>query len=155
MFCPVCRDEFRPGFTRCAGCDVDLVASLGPAGPTIEPETFVSESLPDEPLKNFCGFLSLDEARAARDKVRETGRRAEILITEPPGARIDAPVQEEYWLRVMPRDAKDVAALVGYDPGVAAEGPAVDDDSFTCSACGATVGPEDEACPGCGLGFAE
>ena len=28
MFCPSCKDEFRPGFTRCATCNVDLVDSL-------------------------------------------------------------------------------------------------------------------------------
>ena len=25
MFCPKCGDEYRPGFTRCTQCDVDLV----------------------------------------------------------------------------------------------------------------------------------
>jgi hypothetical protein len=25
MFCPKCRAEYRPGFTRCSDCDVDLV----------------------------------------------------------------------------------------------------------------------------------
>jgi len=28
MFCPECRAEHRPGFTRCADCDVDLVQEL-------------------------------------------------------------------------------------------------------------------------------
>ena len=28
MFCPECRAEYRPGFTHCADCDVDLVAEL-------------------------------------------------------------------------------------------------------------------------------
>ena len=28
MFCPVCRYEFRPGFTHCNTCDVDLVETL-------------------------------------------------------------------------------------------------------------------------------
>ena len=28
MFCPECRTEYRPGFTRCADCDVDLVHEL-------------------------------------------------------------------------------------------------------------------------------
>ena len=25
MICPKCRNEYRPGFTRCSECDVDLV----------------------------------------------------------------------------------------------------------------------------------
>lgn len=33
MFCPRCRDEFREGFTRCRGCDVDLVEALPPEEP--------------------------------------------------------------------------------------------------------------------------
>ncbi len=28
MYCPVCKAEYRPGFRRCASCDVELVASL-------------------------------------------------------------------------------------------------------------------------------
>lgn len=28
MFCPVCKAEYRPGFTHCRDCDVDLVNSL-------------------------------------------------------------------------------------------------------------------------------
>ena len=28
MFCPECEGEYREGFTRCADCEVDLVAAL-------------------------------------------------------------------------------------------------------------------------------
>lgn len=28
MFCPECRDEYQPGFTRCTDCEVDLVERL-------------------------------------------------------------------------------------------------------------------------------
>lgn len=28
MFCPVCKAEYRRGFTRCSDCDVDLVREL-------------------------------------------------------------------------------------------------------------------------------
>ena len=31
MYCPSCLAEYRPGFTRCPDCDVDLVAEL-PSG---------------------------------------------------------------------------------------------------------------------------
>lgn len=30
MFCPRCRAEYRPGFTRCADCGVELVDRLPP-----------------------------------------------------------------------------------------------------------------------------
>ncbi len=30
MFCPVCGDEYRPGFERCADCSVALVETLEP-----------------------------------------------------------------------------------------------------------------------------
>jgi Putative prokaryotic signal transducing protein len=30
MYCPKCRSEYRPGFTRCKDCDVTLVAELRP-----------------------------------------------------------------------------------------------------------------------------
>ena len=28
MFCPQCKAEYKPGFTHCATCDVDLVSAL-------------------------------------------------------------------------------------------------------------------------------
>jgi len=28
MFCPECRAEYRPGFTRCSDCDVELVNEI-------------------------------------------------------------------------------------------------------------------------------
>lgn len=28
MYCPICRSEYRAGYTRCAECDVDLVETL-------------------------------------------------------------------------------------------------------------------------------
>jgi hypothetical protein len=30
VFCPVCRDEFQPGYRRCKDCNVDLVEKLPP-----------------------------------------------------------------------------------------------------------------------------
>jgi hypothetical protein len=30
MYCPTCRSEYRPGFSRCDDCDQDLVHELAP-----------------------------------------------------------------------------------------------------------------------------
>jgi hypothetical protein len=37
VWCPSCGAEYRPGFTRCPDCDVDLVDELPPE-PEVEPE---------------------------------------------------------------------------------------------------------------------
>jgi hypothetical protein len=31
LFCPLCKAEYRPGYRRCADCDIDLVDELPPA----------------------------------------------------------------------------------------------------------------------------
>jgi hypothetical protein len=43
-FCPACRSEFRPGFTRCEECDAALVAELPkpPAPPAVPRPAFQS-----------------------------------------------------------------------------------------------------------------
>ncbi len=150
MFCPVCRDEYRPGFTRCATCDAELVESLD-AGAAVRPAMALAEVAADEGTVSFCGFLTLDDARQARDKVRGARMRAEILICDPQGSAANESVGEEYWLRVKPRDFRAVAALVGFPPDEVPEG----EETFGCSACGATVHASADACPGCGLRFEE
>ena len=102
-------------------------------------------------LAAFCGFLTLDEARHARDKVRGAKLPADILIRETPGKAAGAPMEEEYWLRVRPRDFAIMEGLVGFEPAAVEGG----EDTFLCSACGATVHATDAACPGCGLRFEE
>ena len=156
MFCPVCRDEYRPGFTRCATCDVALVDAPGAsaahavsAAEPSKPVTIVTEGRLDEPFVNFCGFLTLEEAREARDKIRAAGWPAEILIRDAPRSADTDPVHEEFWLRGRPNDYKAFGQIVGFAPEVADAA----EESFTCSACGATVGAADTACPGCGLRF--
>jgi hypothetical protein len=150
MFCPVCRDEYRPGFTHCASCDATLVASLDAPGARA-PAPVLADAAPEETLAAFCGFLSLDEARQAREKVRGAKLPADILIRETPGATAGGPLQEEFWLRIRPRDFAAIESLIGFEAAAHAGA----EDSFQCSACGATVKASDDACPGCGLRFEE
>jgi hypothetical protein len=50
MICPICKAEYRQGFTRCADCDVDLIHALpGAPGET-----------DDDP---FCAFWQGDDVR--------------------------------------------------------------------------------------------
>ena len=148
MFCPVCSDEYRTGFTRCASCDVGLVETLDAAG-SDRPAAVPAEAAAEEPMANLCGFFTLEEAREARDKVRDAGRPAEILIRDVPGSAAKGSPREEFWLRVRPMDFRAVANIVGFEPAAAEHA----EDEFTCSACGAIVRAADDACPGCGLGF--
>ncbi len=61
MFCPQCHVEYRPGFTRCSDCDVELVHELPLA------RKHSSESNPGAPLADeedpFCAFWQGDDAR--------------------------------------------------------------------------------------------
>lgn len=75
----------------------------------------------------------------------------DILIRETPGTAADAPVHEEFWLRVRPKDFRAMEGIIGFEPAATAGA----DETFGCSACGATVHASDEACPGCGLRFEE
>ena len=117
MICPVCRDEYRKGFTRCATCSVDLVETLDVAAPVVPPHPVAAavasgvpssgQALAVEMTVPYCGFLGLDEARSARGSLSERGLRALIVITE------SAEGQEEYWLRIAPDDLKAVVAILG------------------------------------------
>jgi len=149
MFCPQCRDEFRSGFTKCGRCEVDLVRDLSQVGRT-------AEGAPAEPvvvrMGEYCGFLALDEARSARDRLKERRIRSEIAVREPLDASWDSPVQEEYWLRVDISRIKEVEALIGEVPEVD-HGDEPDQPGFACGDCGELV-PEDAAsCPKCGARF--
>ncbi len=59
MFCPQCNAEYRPGFTRCADCDVELVNEL--------PQYALADQPPPDPgdpnEDPFCSFWKGEDAR--------------------------------------------------------------------------------------------
>jgi hypothetical protein len=59
MFCPICKAEYREGFTRCADCDVELVYELPAAA--IIPHEAVAPGDPEE--DPFCSFWKGDDPR--------------------------------------------------------------------------------------------
>lgn len=148
MFCPSCRDEYRPGFTRCATCGVDLVDSLeATSSGAPAPSPRARATVVPEPTAPYCGFLSLAEARDAKLRMREAGLHAEILIKDGEGS--EGHEIEEYWLLVPPRAFKAAQAIVGFD---AAEGEV---GEVLCSVCDKPVREDADACPHCGARFEE
>jgi hypothetical protein len=59
MFCPVCKAEYRQGFTRCADCDVELVYEL-PAAAIVAVEPVYPGDPEEDP---FCSFWKGDDPR--------------------------------------------------------------------------------------------
>ena len=151
MFCPACKCEYRSGFTRCDACEVDLVESLESGSGAAGYES--GELLTDPgPMVDFCGFLSLGDAREARDTVWARGMPAEIAIRPTPGSRPGGGLEEEFWLRVGMKTFRMVSDLLGYDT---AEAETTSSENLRCSDCGLEVAAEETFCPGCGSRFEE
>jgi hypothetical protein len=59
MICPQCKAEYRPGFTRCADCDVDLVWELPKEAMQLR-----GNSAPGDPNEDpFCSFWKGEDPR--------------------------------------------------------------------------------------------
>jgi hypothetical protein len=147
VFCPTCQSEYRPGFTRCPTCDVDLVADLGGSG---EPGTEKPPTPTEVPLvtmSDYCGFVTLDDAREARTRLWAYGIPCEISVRLKPNAAAAAAEHEEYWLRVPRSERRGVVEILGYD--------LVDSEheQLSCSVCGKPVGTDETFCPHCGARF--
>ena len=69
MYCPNCKTEYRPGFTRCSDCDVDLVWELPKRGLVAPLDEWgqAHDSVPGQPgdpnCDPFCSFWKGDDAR--------------------------------------------------------------------------------------------
>ena len=155
MFCPVCQGEYRPEINRCATCDVDLVeepsrSRLVPVSSRDEDEPALSDT---ETMANYCGFLTLEEARQARDLLRRERIPSEILIRSVT-AEGESASQEEYWLRVPVRGFPAAAALLGYDEAVEHRS-AEENQTLSCSECGEPASEHETFCAHCGARFDE
>lgn len=96
MFCPSCRDEFRPGFTECPDCGVQLIPEL------LEEE----EGIEGAGLVEVDRFRTVQDAEQAIGWLEEAGisafvpdlRRGPLPWTQAPGASLPYPllVQEDF-----------------------------------------------------------
>jgi hypothetical protein len=67
MFCPQCKAEYRPGFTRCSECDVDLVERLS------EPGRGSDAELSDASLRGVWAGEDQDECVSICARFRAAG----------------------------------------------------------------------------------
>jgi hypothetical protein len=65
-FCPSCQSEYRPGFTLCKDCDVELVESL----PEAQPEEGINTAVE---LVELATFPDHPEAEMIRELLEENG----------------------------------------------------------------------------------
>jgi hypothetical protein len=147
VFCLTCRSEYRPGFTRCPSCDVDLVADLDGSDETGAERPTVQTEIPVATLSDYCGFVTLDDAREARTRLWAYGIPCEISVRLKPGAESAALEHEEYWLRVPHAERRGVVEILGYDLAES------DQEQLACSACGKAVAADEHFCPHCGERF--
>jgi len=156
MYCPVCKDEFRSGFTRCAGCDVDLVDGA-PREEAARPEAQAEPSAGSGRLADYCGFTDIEDARDGRDRLRDADIGTDIVIREAPESPSDGPIVEEYWLRVETTGLARAVKVLGFDAADEHEqAPETPDDhaeGFDCGACGHSVSEHETSCPKCGAKF--
>jgi hypothetical protein len=146
MFCPKCQDEFRPGFERCASCNVDLVPDLDAVEQPVEKPHEIEKILR---YVDYCGFLSLVEARDAREKLRGEKIRSDILIRDAPGSTWEGPAGEEFWLRVDSARLREIPEILGPPPQVEAS----TEGTFACGECGQLVAGDADRCPSCRAEF--
>jgi uncharacterized RDD family membrane protein YckC len=74
MWCPQCDSEYRPGFTRCSDCDVDLVDERVPPPP------------PDDPV--VVDHDMVDHDMVEYDLIELADEQADLLVLLLSGAEI-------------------------------------------------------------------
>jgi hypothetical protein len=102
MFCPVCRTEYRPGFTRCADCDVDLVAQLPDGDPAADADS--NEDIPTN--SDGLELLWSGVSQALSDRIHDELDAAHILnrITEREFGLLPNFTQSAKFVWVSPHD---------------------------------------------------
>lgn len=140
MFCPVCGDEYRAGFTRCTDCDSDLVERL----------PFIPEPTPLEMRQVFVAQHPT-EAYFVKDLLEREGIDAEVRGEALFGMRGEAPVTPDtlpsVWISDERQTEKAIAIMAAYrhgDARAATAGP-----PWRCPRCGEQIESQFTACWRC------
>lgn len=68
MICPECKAEYRPGFTRCADCDVELVWEQAEEAAASSTSPAYGAAEPGDPNEDpYCSFWKGDDPRIHAD----------------------------------------------------------------------------------------
>lgn len=126
MFCPQCRTDYRPGFTRCSDCDVDLVEEL-PSGRR-SMERMPDGEMSPEALPNWEEMRSVWEGHSAlecADLCREFQRtRIRYGVDQSVKSRyLNMEVDWKYQIRVPASDFEKARKVLGYEEGDDTEQP--------------------------------
>jgi|HubBroStandDraft_4_1064222.scaffolds.fasta_scaffold69254_3 hypothetical protein len=69
MFCPECKSEYRPGFTHCSDCNVDLVAER----PKPQSDVNLSKLSKGLLVKDFAGISQCAGGFGVSIRVKRSG----------------------------------------------------------------------------------
>ena len=106
MFCPLCKAEYREGFTRCADCQVDLVESIVELPEEDDPPQIVWRGCDPVAFGRVMAILGEQEITY---HVKSTSDHLAFELGMP---------RPFYEVRVPKSKASDAAALVSsIDPG--------------------------------------
>lgn len=104
MFCPLCRTEYRPGFTRCADCEVALVETSpeGSGGALTESDLEVA----------WCGGDPVADSRV-RDALESAGIEFSEVATHDHMVFGAAMARPRYEIRVRRPDLDRAVEAIG------------------------------------------
>jgi hypothetical protein len=116
MYCPVCRAEYRPGFTHCPDCDVDLVSSLPPQSLSGEPNTPLPVWSGDDPVVFGVAMAALKEANIPSRNLSAHDPWDQIAAAHGPGHQIWVRVEDAARARSAIEDALRPSPFVKTKP---------------------------------------
>jgi hypothetical protein len=141
VFCPVCGDEYRAGFTRCGDCNTDLVESL----------LSTPEPIPLETRQVFIAQHPT-EAYFVKDLLEAQGIDAQVRGEALFGMRGEAPVTPDtlpsVWVLERSQAEEALTIIAAYRRG---DGRAsASGQPWRCPRCGEELESQFTACWKCG-----